>query len=406
MNLAARPQRHTGCNSGHIHIQMQNTSIEAGGSLAPGGARGLESLKEEVQRRSDRNMPPLGGIGSEAARSALSQIDSLDREQWAESWSGVAEKHWDQASALQAGDRLKACGQYWQAWRLFHFARWPTENTPARVRAKQRALEAFRRYAALLDPPIEIVRIPFESREIVAYLRLPPDVRPAPLVFGIAGLDSRKEDVAAHSDNYLKHGIGVFAVDLPGTGESPIAVAEIDADRLFSAALDYLAARADVDAGRIVVQGRSWSGYWAAKLAITERERLRGSVMHGGPIHHYFQPGWLSRSLATGEYLYDYLEAKRALFGTADLDGTLQRARSFSLLDLGILDRPSAPMLLVNGARDSQIPIADIYLLFEHGDAREAWINPQGGHMGRSAQWPSNLIAEKILMPWIARRLG
>ena len=78
--------------------------------------------------------------------------------------------------------------------------------------------------------------------------------------------------------------------DLPGTGESPIAPATPDSDRIFSAALDYLATRQDVDASRIVVQGRSWSGYWAAKLAVTERARLRGAVMHGGPIHHYFEP--------------------------------------------------------------------------------------------------------------------
>jgi hypothetical protein len=63
-------------------------------------------------------------------------------------------------------------------------------------------------------------------------------------------------------------------------------------------------------------------------------------------------------------------------------------------------------MLLVNGARDSQIPIADLYLLLEHGDPKEAWVNPAGGHMGRSPQWPSPAIAEKVLMPWITRRLG
>ena len=101
------------------------------------------------------------------------------------------------------------------------------------------------------------------------------------VVFGIAGLDSRKEDVAAHSDAYLRHGLGVFAVDLPGTGESPIAPATQDADRLFSAALDHLIARRDIDGSRIVVQGRSWSGYWAAKLAVTECARLCGSIMPG-----------------------------------------------------------------------------------------------------------------------------
>jgi esterase FrsA len=380
--------------------------MPADNSLVPGGARDLAALKAEVQRRADRGMPPLSGIGPEDARSALARIDSLDREQWAAAWSGVAQPYMDRARGVEARDPRQAAELYWQAWRLFHYARWPTENTPGRQRARGLALEAFRRYSALLDPPIKTLRIPSGSGEIVAYLRLPSGVRPAPLVFAIAGLDSRKEDFAAHSGNYLKQGIGLFTVDLPGTGESPLAAAEVGADRLFSAALDFLATRADVDAGRIVVQGRSWSGYWAAKLAVTERGRLRGSVMHGGPIHHYFQPDWLTRSLETGEYLYDYLEAKCALFGAADLDGMLARARGFSLLDLGVLDEPSTSMLLVNGARDSQIPIADLYLLLEHGDAKEAWVNPQGGHMGRSAQWPSPLIAERVLMPWIARRLA
>jgi len=388
-----------------LGIALNSKSVD-GGALVTGGGRGLDQLKQEVQRRADRNMPPLGGVAPADARAALSRVTSLDREQWALAFSSVADQHRERAQALETRDRAGAAKEYWQAWRLFHFARWPTENTPAKRLAKQRAVEAFRQYATLAAPPIEVVRIPFEGREIVAYLRLPAKARPAPLVFGIAGLDSRKEDVAAHTEGYLRHGLALFAIDLPGTGESPHAAAEIDSDRIFSAALDYLGKRPDVDAGRIVVQGRSWSGYWAAKLAVTERARLRGAVVHGGPIHHYFQPGWLAASLATAEYLYDYLEAKCAMHGASGLDDLLAKARPFSLLELGLLDQPSAPMLLVNGARDSQIPIADLYLLLEHGDAKEAWVNPQGGHMGRSQQWPGPVIAEKVLMPWIARRLG
>ncbi|MBI4204699.1 MAG: alpha/beta hydrolase [Betaproteobacteria bacterium] len=384
---------------------MGNSEVEAGGDLVPGGGRDLDALKEEVQRRADRNMPPLGGIGSEDAHSALSQIRSLGREEWAGEWMRVADQRWERARSLDAKNLAEVRDEYWRAWRLFHFARWPTENSPARQRAKHRALQAFQTYGRLLDPPLEVVRIPFEGKQIVGYLRLPLRPRPAPLVFGIAGLDSRKEDIGAHSDTYLKQGIGLFAVDLPGTGESPLATAETDADRIFSEVLDYLEKRPEVDASRIVVQGRSWSGYWAAKLAITERARLRGTVMHGGPIHHYFQPDWLKASLATGEYLYDYLAAKCALVGARSLEEMLERMGRFSLLEAGLLDQPSAPMLCVNGARDSQIPIADVFVLLEHGDPKEAWINPVGGHMGRSPEWPSPAIAEKVLMPWVARQL-
>jgi hypothetical protein len=384
---------------------VQDSKVEAAGDLVPGGGRDLGALKEEVQKRTDRNMPPLSGIGAEDTRAALSQIKSLDREEWASAWMRAADQRWERARSLDAKNLAEVRDEYWRAWRLAHFARWPTENSPTRQRAKHRALQAFQAYGRLLEPPLEIVRIPFEGKQIVGYLRLPLKPRPAPLVLGIAGLDSRKEDIAAHSDNYLKQGMGLFAVDLPGTGDSPLALAEPTADRIFSEALDYLEKRPEVDAQRVVVQGRSWSGYWAAKLAITERVRLRGTVMHGGPIHHYFQPDWLRASLATGEYLYDYLAAKCALVGAGSLEEMLERMRPFSLLEAGVLDRPSAPMLCVNGARDSQIPLADIFVLLEHGDPKEAWINPGGGHMGRSPEWPSPAIAEKVIMPWVARRL-
>jgi esterase FrsA len=383
---------------------MQNAQAASSEDLVPGGGLDCAALKNEVQRRTDRGMPPLTGIGAEDAQAALSQIKTLSRDEWAAAWFAVADRRWERARALDARNLGEVRDEYWRAWRIFHFARWPTENSPTRQRAKHRALQAFQAYARLLEPPMEVVRIPFEGKQIVGYLRLPAKPRPAPLVFAIAGLDSRKEDMAGHSENYIQRGMGLFAIDLPGTGESPLAVAETNADRIFSEVLDYLEKRQDVDSERIVVQGRSWSGYWAAKLAISERTRLRGTVMHGGPIHHYFQPDWLTKSLGTGEYLYDYLAAKNALVGATNLEEMVERMRKFSLLDAGVLDQPSAPMLCVNGARDSQVPIADIFLLLQHGDPKEAWVNPAGGHMGRSPEWPSPLIAEKVLLPWISRR--
>ncbi len=128
----------------------------AADELITGGARSLDALKHEVQRRADRGMPPLGGIRPEDARAALAQIDSLSREQWALAWSSIAERHFAQAQSSGADARE----HYWHAWRLHHFARWPVENTPAKQHARQRALDAFRNYARLLDPPMEVVRIP------------------------------------------------------------------------------------------------------------------------------------------------------------------------------------------------------------------------------------------------------
>ena len=38
------------------------------------------------------------------------------------------------------------------------------------------------------------------------------------------------------------------------------------------------------------------------------------------------------------------------------------------------------PMLLVNGERDTQQPIAGPYLMMKHGDPKNAWVNPQGAY--------------------------
>lgn len=384
---------------------IMNSTEDTAGNLVTGGERTLDELKTEVMRRVERGIMPLGGIDVDDARAALGAIDTLGREQWASAWSAVAERHFARAHDEEHVDRARAAKSYWRAWRLHHFARWPTENSPAKRIARTRARKAFRNYGRLLDPAIEGVRIPFEGKEIVAYLRLPVSPRPAPIVLGIAGLDSRKEDVAAHTDGYLAHGLAIIAVDMPGTGEAPIEAARPDSDRMFSAVIDYLHTRPEIDAGRILVQGRSFSGHWAAKLAYTEKDRLRGCVVHGGGIHLAFQRKWAEPALKTGDYLYDYYEARRGMLGAADAEELYRILAGFSLKDQGLLERPSAPMLVVNGWLDPQTTCEDVFLLLQHGDAKDAWVNPKGRHMGRSPEWPGSRVQAEVLMPWMLRHL-
>lgn len=368
----------------------------------------LEQLKIETQRRADRNLPPIAGIKPDDARTAMAQLGSLDREAWAAAWSSNGERYMAQARALESASPQQAREAYYQAFHNFSTGRWPSEKlSPGKQKAYERALEAFMAYGKLLDPPIEAVRFTFEGKPVHAYLRLPKGttaVKPAPLVFGINGLDSRKEDVIARVDAFLQQGIGVFAIDMPGTGQSPILV-DVGAERLFSAALDWLQTRKDIDSRRIVVQGRSWSGYWAALMAYTEKDRIRGAVVHGVGIHGYFQPEFQKKSFTTREYLFDIFPARATIYGVKTEEDYLAFGPKLSLLTRGFLDKPAAPMLLVNGERDTQQPIADLYLMMKHGDPKDAWVNPAGGHMGRSQNWPSGDIFRKVVLPWITRQL-
>ena len=369
------------------------------------GPRDLAELKQETQRRADRSLPPVGGVRSEDVREAMSNLNSLEPDAWAAAFSRIGDRYMDKAKAQQASAPREAAESFKHAWETYNFARWPVENSAGKKQAYAKALEAFAAYGKLIEPPLEIVRIPFEGKEIVGYLRLPPNVKPAPLLIGISGLDTRKEDVAANSDGLIRRGIAVLALDMPGTGQAPLKV-DVGAERMYSRALDYLQTRSEIDAKRIVVRGQSWSGYWAAKLAYTERERLRGAVVHGVGIHGYFQPEFQKKGLTTREYLFDLFPARSAVYEVKTMDEFLAYGPRLSLLDGGFLDKPSAPMLLVNGEKDTQQPIADLYLMMKHGDPKDAWVNPAGGHMGRSDTWPQRKILDEVVMPWIERKLA
>lgn len=62
------------------------------------------------------------------------------------------------------------------------------------------------------------------------------------------------------------------------------------------------------------------------------------------------------------------------MLGVKTLDDVYRVAPQLSLEDKGLLDKPSAPLFIVNGKLDDQAPIADSYLLMEHGSPKEVRI--------------------------------
>jgi hypothetical protein len=64
-------------------------------------------------------------------------------------------------------------------------------------------------------------------------------------------------------------------------------------------------------------------------------------------------------------------------------------------------------MLIIAGALDTQVPISDTYLILNSGDVpKEAWINPQGGHLGRQVKiWPDPVIFRQVIIPWLVHKL-
>ena len=368
--------------------------------------RTIDEIKTETLARAQTGAYPALGIQPGDASEALARIKSRDPDEWAAAWSAVADTY--MAKAKAAADPKEADINFVRAWRLYYFGQWPAPTSADKQAAYQKAIDAYLQHARNFDPPLEVVRIPFGEKEIVGYLRLPANApRPVPLVLAISGLDSRKETVSETYAAAIPEGIGFFAVDSPGTGQSP-RKADESADQIYSRVLDYLATRSEVDKNRILVHGQSFGAYWAAKLAHTEARRLIGAVTQSPPIHRTFQPDFFRARMYTREYLFDYVPASLFVYGMKSADELIAFLPKMSLQAQGLLGKPTAPILVVGGTRDTQVPIDDLELLINSGiEPREAWINPAGGHMGRTADtWPDPVIFRKIILPWEVRHLN
>jgi pimeloyl-ACP methyl ester carboxylesterase len=371
--------------------------------------RTLEEIKTEAIRRAENGMYPLIGLDPADVREAFASIHSKDKDEWAAAFMSVADRYMNEAKAVEKTDPAKANADYIRAWRLYSFGRWPIPASPGKQRSYEKAIEAFLDHARFWDPPLEVVHIPFEGKEIIGYLRLPKDRKgPVPIVLAVNGLDSRKEDLSESFSAILTHGIGFLAVDGPGTGQSPIKVSE-NSERMLSRVLDYLATRPEVDRDRIAIHGVSWGAYWATKMAIVERARLKGASAQSPPVDEFFQKDFLTNSLlGNREYLFDQVPALMAIFDNVhSVDELGEMLPKMSLVKQGLLDKPMAPMLILAGVKDTQVPISDIYLLLSKGDVpKTAWINPLGGHLGRQVKvWPDPVIFREVIIPWLVRAL-
>jgi esterase FrsA len=225
-------------HSGLMLAMTFNLTLAAPAAAQQAAERTIDEIREESIARSERGGYPLIGLAPEDVREAFSRIKTLDKDEWAAGWMSVGDKYAAKAKELAASDPTQSRANWMKAWRLYGFGAWPVASSPGKQKAYETALAAFLSAAKTLDPPLEVVKIPFEGEEIVGYLRLPKGATaPVPLVFAIAGLDSRKEHLTDQFAPVLAQGIAVFALDSPGTGQSPVK-AEPAADRVFSKALD------------------------------------------------------------------------------------------------------------------------------------------------------------------------
>jgi 2,6-dihydroxypseudooxynicotine hydrolase len=259
--------------------------------------------------------------------------------------------------------------------------------------AHERAVACYRRAAAGLTPPAELVHIPYQATELAAYLRVPAAAGRAgapPVVIMVPGLDSTKEELQATAEYLLARGMATLAIDGPGQGEAeydlPIEPAY---EKVATAVVDYLATRVDVDGGHVGLFGVSLGGYYAARAAAREK-RLRAVVDVAGPYR--FDLDW------------DELpEQTRATFlvrsGAASADEARAKAGTLTLEEAA--GQITTPLLIVGGGRDRITPAYHQERLASEVASAELLIYPDGSHGVTNRAYESR----SRLADWLAGRL-
>ena len=164
------------CHNPVLFLALAVGCLTASTSFAQQKERTLDEIKTEALKRAENGMYPLIGLDPADVREAFASIKTTDNDEWAAAFSAVADKYRSEAKALQASDPTKANADYIRAWRLYSFGRWPVPSSPGKREAYAKAFEAFLAHAKMMDPPLVVVRIPFDNSEIIGYLRLPRNV--------------------------------------------------------------------------------------------------------------------------------------------------------------------------------------------------------------------------------------
>jgi 2,6-dihydroxypseudooxynicotine hydrolase len=291
---------------------------------------------------------------------------------WCREWGSSALRYERLAESAQAaGQFLTAAGAWRRAAMCWHWGKFVFVDHPDEQRAAhERTVACFRKGAAALSPPAELVQIPYAGTTLPAYLRVPAvQAGRAPIVIMAPGLDSTKEELQATAEYMLARGLATIAIDGPGQGESEYELPiEPAYERVATAVVDYLAARADVDTDNIGVFGVSLGGYYAARCAAYE-PRLKATVALAGPYR--FDLDW-----------DDLPPQTRATFRVRS--GAVSEAEARKRAGLLTLEeaakRITGPLLVVGGGKDRLIPAYHAERLASEAQEAELLIYPDGSH--------------------------
>jgi hypothetical protein len=221
-----------------------------------------------------------GGAFGELYSTARRVVDR-DINSWAVEWTGTAERVEAIAhNCLSGGHVVSAREAFLRAslyWRtgLFYLE----SKDPRQLAMYHRHRSCFRQAAALFDPPIELVSIPYENGKTLPgyFMRASATGGPRPTVMILGGGDTTCEELYDFGGGAaaIRRGYNAFLWEGPGQvgafALDPSLTYRPDWEVPTRYAVDYVLSRGDVDPKRLALSGHSMGGYFAPRAVAFEK---------------------------------------------------------------------------------------------------------------------------------------
>jgi dienelactone hydrolase len=342
-----------------------------------------------------------GGTVSECFQAASRMIPG-DKESWHREWMRVADRNQKRGlSEEQAGHVRTAMNCYLRAADYYRQAEFHLKpDDPRRLPTFSKMEACSHRFLALLNPPGEILEIPYEGKSIYAYfVRAPFPGDKLPCLICMGGLDSIKDEMwFMQAHGALQRGISVLMIDGPGQGGTlrRHGIANrFDYETPIGRCIDYLASRLDVDTTRIAVCGSSLGGYYAARAGCYEH-RLAACISHGAI--------WSVRDLwSTATEEHGLAEHIKWVFGSGTMSEAMEKARNFTLD--GHLEHMECPYLVLHGGHDV-LTVSQARKVYDYGKSKGVDVTlrlvTEDETGAEHCQHDNPTIGQELMADWLA----
>lgn len=343
-----------------------------------------------------------GGAVSECFQAASRMIPG-DLDSWHNEWMRVADRNDKRGDEAERAGHIRTAMNCWlRAADNFRSAEfWLAPDDPRRLPTFTRCEEASQKWLRCLDPPGEVVEIPYEGgKTLPAYfIKSRNGGERQPVLISFGGLDSFKDELWFMTGHgAVQRGIAALLADGPGQGGAlrrQQIVSRYDYEVPVGRCIDWLEKRPDVDPSRIAVSGSSMGGYYAARAGSREH-RLAACISHGAIWD--IGKRWTER----GE---DHALAghMKWVIGAKTMAEAAILAQNFKLE--GVLDDMRCPYLVIHGGHDV-LGVEAVKTVYEYAKSRgidvTLRLTDAEGTGADHCQHDNPTIGQEIMIDWLA----